>query len=487
MKTSKNQSKLHRIFRYFIISAWMTSIGHSLIADHHEHLIVFTQTGTSDVDHTFQQQIPELKRIAEENQVEFKLVDVVEKGAPPEVTITPLIVFQNHVGRSIYQGRSNTLERVGNFIRTSRYVPQGKVPNTRVDIPVRRIERTRVWAPLKIAPVTGTPPGNYNHSEFETESIKALTSGFKQFKLEKRAELHRTDRGFYFDFYPWLSDDGTLFLSLAVFSQFHCKKPVFELKKEPLTGPWAERDNLFRTAAAIMEDAVAASMKNTNYGDGFDPVGPGITQKSWDELGLTLPVADETKAHVVPANFTIPSSWILDDSATSDPPMIQFRFPPPLDNYSGTVTRGRAKIRLATQNKIEGGSGFFQADPTVVTMGEADLDDALQGSLFLDTKKFPVSSFKIESMRGDGQNLAFSQVSPVNVAGTFTLKGQSIPLSPSMEFEPIVNRDGNVRLLIRGGFEINVRNFKIEEAEGPEPANHTLLVNYHFVMRPVAK
>ena len=487
MNLLKTKPKTHKILRAILLSYGITFIGPSLCADHHEQLIIFVQSGKSDVDRSFQGQVPELARIAEKNQVEFKLVNIAKEGAPSEVTITPLIVFQNHLGRLIYQGRTTTLERVGNFIRTSRYVPQGKVLNKRADIPIRKIARTRVWAPLKIAPVTGATPKDYNHSHFESKSIKALTTGFTQFHLEKRAELNRTDRGFYFDFYPWLSDDGTLFLSLAVFSQFHCKKPVFELKKDPITGPWDQRENLFRKAAGILEQAVAKSISDISYGDGFDSVGPEIQQKTWDEMGLTLPVAIDQKSVSIPANFTLPFSWILDDSATRDPPMIQFRFPPPLDNYSGTATRGRAEFQLGGPKKIEGASGFFEVDPTGVAMGEADLDDALQGSLFLHTKKFPVATFKILSIAGDGQDLAFSQVSPVNATGTFTLKGKSIPLSPSMELEPILNRDGKVRLLVRGEFEINVRNFEIEEAEGPEPANHTLIISYHFVMKPKAK
>ena len=450
-----------------------------------EHLIAFVQTGKSDVDRTFQERLlPELQQIAAKNQVQFSLIDVAEHGAPPEVAITPLIVFQNHLGRSIYQGRSNTLERVSNFIRTSRYIPQGKATNNRSGILIRQLGRARVWAPLKIAPVTGRPPENYNHNEFEAEAKQALSSGFNQFTITEHAALGRADRGFYLDFYPWLSDDGTLFLSLAAFSQFHCKNPVFELKKEPLTGPWSKRNELFRRAAGIMEKAVQDAIISSSSGDGFDPVGSEIPTKSWEELGLALPAPPANKSTSEPLDLELPSSWVLDSSMTTNPPMIHFRFPPPLDNYSGTVTRGRAEIRLAAQKTIDNATGFFEVDPSTITMGEADLDEALQGSVFLHTKKYPAGKFTIGSITGDGQEITFGQITPASVTGTFTLKGQTIPLSPSMELEPILNQDKEIRLQVRGAFEINVRNFNIEEAEGPEPARHTLLINYHFVMKP---
>ena len=155
---------------------WMPTICYG---QNYEQLIVFIQPEKSTMARIFQPQISEIKRIAAEDSVAFTLVDVVQQGAPPEVTITPLIVFQNHLGRSIYQGRTNTLDRVRNFIRTSRYIPQGKVANTRRRIPVRPIERARIWAPLKVTPVTGTPPENYRHEAFEEEAFQAIQAGIQ--------------------------------------------------------------------------------------------------------------------------------------------------------------------------------------------------------------------------------------------------------------------------------------------------------------------
>ena len=55
--------------------------------------------------------------------------------------------------------------------------------------------------------------------------------------MQQAVDLDRADRGFYMDFYPWLSKDGTLFLTVAVFSQFYCHAPVFQ---EKIIGPWKD-------------------------------------------------------------------------------------------------------------------------------------------------------------------------------------------------------------------------------------------------------
>ncbi len=139
----------------------------------------------------------------------LRVIDA-RQGAPREVAITPLIIFQNYRGRSIYQGRFNTMDRIRNFLRTSRYVSQGNKLLTRTHIPVWEKGRATIWAPVKVAGVSGTVPKNYYFKKFEAEARKSIAKGFHNFRFVKTVELQRSDRGFYMDFYPWLSNDGTL-------------------------------------------------------------------------------------------------------------------------------------------------------------------------------------------------------------------------------------------------------------------------------------
>ena len=120
----------------------------ALAASETEQLIVFVQPGASAVDTTFQnERLPEVRKLADSMGVSVHVVDA-RTAAPGEVALTPLLVYQNLRGRSVYQGRSTTLKRMQNFIRTSRYVPQGKALNRREHIPVWQNGRTKTWAPL---------------------------------------------------------------------------------------------------------------------------------------------------------------------------------------------------------------------------------------------------------------------------------------------------------------------------------------------------
>jgi polyisoprenoid-binding protein YceI len=449
-----------------------------------EQLLVFVQPDASDVAKDFREnRLSEIRELAKKMDVSTEVIEVGGGPVPPEVGITPLLVFQNHRGRSIYQGRTTTPARIRNFIRTSRFVPQGEEKLVRENIPIWETGRAQIWAPVKVAPVTGTPPEGYDHEAFVQEARAAMEKGFDQFETRDRVELGRADRGFYMDFYPWRADDGTLFLSLALYSQFHCKAPVFEKKKEPLVGPYTEREQLFQQAAEIMEKAVARQIADKEDGDGFDPVPKATPAIAWAEMGYPLPPRPE-RAAMADVDAEIPLKWTLADTGPDDPPMVQFRFPAPLDQYTGEVKRGDGEFHLADGKKLNGANGFVEMDPTTVTMGVEDLDEVLQGSLFLDTDDHPAARFEVESVSGEGRPLEYGRLSPAAVSGTFHLKGTTKPMQVVMEMEPVIGEEGKPRLLARGRFQIDLTEFDVEGADGPEPARNTLVFDLNLAFRP---
>ena len=446
-----------------------------------EQLIVFVQPDASPVAKSFQQhRLPQIRSLAQSLGVDLHVVDA-RKGSPAPVGITPLIVYQNHRGRSIYQGRTTTPERIRNFIRTSRFVPQGKEPNRREKIPIWQLGRSRAWAPLKVAPVSGSRPQDYDHDAFVAEALENIDKGFKKFRIHEKIDLGRADRGFYMDFNPWLSGDGTLYLSLVLFSQFDCKTPIFQKK---IIGPWLEYRSLFQQAAAHMETTVAGIIQDPASGDSFDPVEKNTPAKSWESIGLQLPPASGEKAAAQIVSAEIPKNWVLANPGADDPPMIQFRFPAPLDNYAGEVKYATGEFYISKDLKLENAEGFIEVDTrTAITMGDPVLDEAIQGSMLLYSKNYPTVRFNVENITGDGLPLAYGRLSPAAVTGIFTLKGKKIRLNSKTEFEPVIGEDGRSRLLIKGAFKIDLRVFNIEGADGPAPAKHTLLFNLNFILK----
>ncbi len=447
-----------------------------------EELIIFIQQNNTLVSQAFQQNIlPEIQKMALDLQIPVKIVPVTPEGVPPEIKITPLIVYQNHLGRSIYQGRTTTLDRIRTFIRTSRFIPQGKEPLIRKQTPVWEMGRSRIWAPVKVTSITGTRPQGYQ--DFKQEALDNIRKGFQHFQFMNPVSLERADRGFYMDFYPWVSSDNTLYLSFAVFSQFHCKEPVFHSRDNPLTGSWENRGDLFQKAARLMENIVREKIRDGQAGDGFDPVANSIPVTGWDDIGLSLPPAPE-KRTAKKVNSKVPLSWVLLPAKTDQPSMVLFRFPAPLDNYSGEATRGMGEFQLPVNRNPAAASGYVEIDPTSVTMGQPDLDKVIQSSIMLNTKQYPASRFTILSGEGETQKITYGGLFPVVFQGNLEIKGKTVPLHVAMEIEPILNDDGEPLLILKGSFNIDLNNFQIPGPDGPEESNHILLFDVNFRLTP---
>jgi hypothetical protein len=280
-----------------------------------------------------------------------------------------------------------------------------------------------------------------------------------------------------------LSGDGTLYLTVVVFSQFDCKEPVFSKK---IIGLWKNYPDLFRRAAAAGEDAVQRIAADPASGDSFEPVKESTPRRTWEQLGFPLPPAPKVKTAQVDVSTEVPQYWILADSGPNDPPMIQFRFPAPLDNYAGEVKSGRGAVSLPRDLRVNGAQGFVEIDTRTrgnITMGDPRLDEAIQGSMMLYSKKFPTARFDIEKISGDGKPVAYGRLSPAFVAGKFSLKGKSIPLTSVTQIEPVMGEDGRPRLLVNGSFKIDLRTFDIEGADGPAPARHLLLFDLNLILK----
>jgi polyisoprenoid-binding protein YceI len=449
-----------------------------------EQLIIFVQPGASELEKVFhEKRLPEIRKLAEAMGVPVDLVDA-RKGSPKEVAITPLITYQNHRGRSIYQGRTTTPERIRNFIRTFRYAAQAKATTRREDIPIWQNGRVRIWAPLNVAGITGTLPQDYDPDAFVKYARKQIVAGFKRFRIQKRADLGRADRGFYMEVYPRLSEDGRMFLDLALFSQFNYRQPLFE---KTISRPWAYRKKLFRSAAVIMEEKVAEIISDPESGDSFNPIRTGAVEKNWDDIGYPLPPAPKTEAAGLATLTGIAQNWVLTESGPEDPPMIRFRFPAPLDDYNGKVLSAEGKFYLPDNLRVDGARGFIEIDTqNAITTGDPVYDEVIRSINRLDSKKYPIAKFVLKSITSDGQPIAYGHLTPANVAGTLILKGKNAALTCLSEFEPIIGRDGKPQLLVRGSFAIDLQVFNVRGLDGPAPASNTLLLDVNLILEAVS-
>ena len=457
-----------------------------------ETLVVFVQPGASALSERFEAEtLPELHGLAEGQGLPLTVVDVTAAGgAPVGVGITPLIVYQNHAGRSVYQGRYATLDRVKNFIRTSRYLPQGDEPLVREDLMVREAGRALIGMPLKITALNGEVPEGFDAEAFATLAMQGINQADERSYLEGRVELGRSDRLFYFDFYPHRAADGELWLGLAVYSQFHCHEPVFTSRDE-VHGRWDDRAAVFAAGFRRMSGAVDRLLRESTVGDGFDPVAETLAVKSWDELGLALPATPEGggAAGVTAGDVELVQQWEMDEAAQDGRPAVLFSFPAPLDGYAGEATDVTGTLTLgdaAGGLSLAGMTGTIRADPASVTMGEADLDEAIRDTM-LRVDEHPGAWFDVESVETDFDRPRFGQVAAATLVGTFHMTGRTVSLRVPTSLEAYVGDDGRPRLSVDGRWELRLGEpFGLTGPPGEAPANDTLVFTCHLVFAPAA-
>jgi polyisoprenoid-binding protein YceI len=451
-----------------------------------ETLLIFTGDGASIVSQAFETTyLPQIEALALEMGIPVQRIALGGQSQTPQgVAITPLLVYQNHRGQSIFQGRYTAQGRIRTFLRTARHVDQEQVADRRGPMAVWAMGQSRVWSPIKVSAVTGTPPDGHDPKAFQGEAHEAIISGLQNYKVIPEVNLRRTDRGFYMDFYPWRATDGTLFLSLALYSQFDCKAPIFVTGEKPLVGPWAKRRELFARAATIMEREVAAAVAEAHRGDGFDPLPADVAEVAWAKMGLSPPPAPTKEAFQAEIPEKIPKRWVVTKPDAQAPPLIQFHFPAPLDHYRGEVTTAEGELELGADGGMAGARGAVHVDTrSAVTMGDPILDEALSGQALLGARQHPRATYRLSSASGDGRPLAFGRLSPARLDGSFVLKGVAIPLSLVADVEPVIGGNGQIQLVVRAAFEIDLRRFAIEGADGPAPQRDTVRFDLNLVFK----
>lgn len=460
-----------------------------------EQLVIFTQSPAgassadpfpaSDLARRFaDEHLPAILETAEELEIPVEVVDVGKAGAPPEIHLTPLVVHQNARGRSFFQGRYADAGKVAHFVRTSRAIPPVDGAQTKKDILVMELGRAKIVSPVKITSPNGHPPLDLDPAAFRAAAEKALLHGLERYERRDRVELGPSDRAFYFDLYPYISEDGQLYVSTALFSQFNCIEPVYTNYEEPVSGPLAERDRVFAEAARALETEVLRQLAESPIGDGFDPVPETVAEVGWEELGLPLPEAASGVDAEAAAGIELGREWRMAESTEDDGPRLVFRFPFPLERYSGEVTELDGRLELGEGLALEGASGRLEVKTGSVTMGESSLDNAIHTKM-IHVADFPTASFELGKMAAGSEPIAFGRLSRFVARGTFGFMGKTVPVEVRGQVEPLVAEDGQPRLHVIATFQIRLADpFGVEGPDGPLPARDTLDFFLDFQLRP---
>jgi len=285
------------------------------------------------------------------------------------------------------------------------------------------------------------------------------------------------------NFYPYLSEDNTLSISLEIFSQFSCVEPIYVNFSNPVQGNFSKRKALFTAATQILEKEIARLIDSSKNGDGFNPVSSNTNNISWDIAALKLPPKPKKEGEKTKINFVLGTKWQIEGPIAKGMPMLQFHFKAPVDNYTGEIKELKGQFNLQDDLLLAGMQGKFETTMNTLTMG----DESLDASVFEETKtkEFPIASFNItKALPTNKQSLKFNQTNTLNIEGEFSFMGKNIPVLVNAQLEPFINEANQVRLLANASFKINVKNdFNLETPDGPRPNNEIVEIYLNFVLK----
>ena len=446
-------------------------------------LVLFLQRdGSEDALAIEDAVLPTLERIAGEFGARLEVIDARD-GAPPEVVATPLLVHQNHLGRSTYVGRFTTPDRIRSFVRTVRRIPQSGEPRAREGVAVRRSGRARIAAPMKITPLGGYPLRSHDEASFVAAARAAITRGLDGYSEAPRVELGRGDRSVYIDVHPYISEEGTLYLSGAAFSPFHCHEPRWSFGGESLSGPWSAREALFEEAGRRFSEQIDWILRERGGEDVYRPLATATPVKSWEALGLPLPPAPPDAPPAVGVG-ALPRAWRLDptNDRASTPP-VAFRFPAPLDNYSGGAEEVTGRLTLDDGDRL---SGEFRVETASVTMGEPDLDGYIHGASVLRVGDHPEARFTIIEGAAIG-GVEWGRGTPITARGRFILRDESVEVGATGSLTPDLDLDGEPRLRLEATFRVPIGSaYNLRGPDGPDAARDWLIFNIEADLRPAS-
>lgn len=484
-----NSRKFNRILRFappsgrllFLVLTFVLFSG--LKGASEGELVVFTQPGVSRIEKNFSERhLPAIQSLAAKLGLDLKVMNV-KNGAPEDITVTPLVVFQNYRGRSVFQGRYASVDKLHNFIRIAQSIPLSNQTYSKKHVAIWRHGRAVVVAPIKITELAGSKQDDYSHDEFVKMARLAIMSGFSKFMPEETVEIGRTDRLFYMDFYPHRDEDGGFQVSLSLFSQFNCVQPVFKQFQTPVSGRWSDFESTFAAAGGLLEAEVFRQIETSDIGDGFTVVDLSVPVAGWETLGLTLPQRQEDKNHIVPPDLTLPTRWIVAKTNQNGSPRLHFRFPPPLDSYAGEATKLAGELVLSGPNSLAGATGWIEVKAGSVTLGDETLDQAVYSKM-LQAQEHPLARFNLERVEVEDGSLQFGRLTRFNAYGVFELKGVAIPLAVRAQAEPFLDANGPA-IRVVAAFSVRLmEKFNILGPDGPEPQNDTLDFYVDLLFRP---
>lgn len=434
-----------------------------------EKLIVFVQDTThSYADREFMAEyLPELIEYATSDQIEV-VVKQSAQGVLASATCTPAIYFSTANDLKYFKGRYKELNRIKNFIRSSRSIPQSEAPDTIINCYTVRDGKMQYTMPIKVTPVEGTAKNIGLVSGSLDRLFKQDFSGASY----KTLAIHPYfGRKYYFDFHPFV-DGKKVYISVEVYSEFHCKKPIYR-SETPLV---AKVDALADLVLSAKREALHAMFQNIDhgkYGDAHQVVLENNSVLTPESLGIKRDAYQNTSQAPFPAQ--LPDNWVFERAINPKTPIIQFGIPNTI--YIGEISELSADLNLSTMQ------GHATALQSTLFMGDDGLDASVQERIM--TKQFPSSTMRLNKVVKEPNT-------PINsyktyeylLMGELSFVGKTIDEEVLLNITPFMDEDNELKLYCNAEFKILLnRQFGIESGVGDSVEEDTVEFYLNFVMK----
>lgn len=449
--------------------------------------LAFGQNGTvvafvnpdAMVDRAFlEENWPVIKEMASDYELDVKLIES-EGGLPDEVRITPQLVFQNKYGRSFYVGRYSEYDRLKIFLRSVRSGAKQVAQNTKKDILVKTEGRSRITIPLKVTELTGSAPTGVDAEKLISAFTNSFNGGFDQF-VKMDINFEPTDRAFYVDLHPYVSQDIQLYVSYEIYSQFNCVIPVITRMSEPVVTSLDNYEQSFKNLGNEIEQMILQYTRSATNGDGLSAVS-NENSKSWEELGLRLEDVKTANRYVKIQKLN--PSWSDPKALDAFTPLLQFNFQAPLDSYAGEATE--LEGRMNWKGNLLSGEFFIPTNS--ITMGEETYDENVHKK-YIKIKKFPRATIVFNNQSVKPEELINEPSLIYQLEGILDFMGKSQKIKIRTSFEPFVDQSGQNKLIVFAQFETNIyETFKVKGPDGPQNAKENMSFQAQFIVSPNSK
>ena len=444
-----------------------------------EELIIFVQK-TTDSPFTLDN-IEALKAYMLERNITTKIIDIDKTGAPKEVGYTPFIVYRNHIGRKVFKGRYTSHKRLLNFIRTVRRLPIETANYQEENVFVWERERSNLVLKLKITAPQGNLPKNFNANKFSKEYLKGLKAGFAPATYQKAIKVDNSDELIYCSFYPYLAEDGKVYISSEIHSHYDCHTAIYQQFDAPVIG--TSISEAFTLAAKNSLTEIQRQVVESTLGDAMNDT-KNTKIITWEELKLEPLKAPEKSTQNNFEAIEFPKEWTVAGPLDESTPIISFNFPPPLIHYGGELKSTTGSLSLNKTQSLESAKGHFVVDVASIEMGESELTQAVTESM-LYVDKYPTATLTFKKLSGDNLDLALGSITTAIVEADLTMLDKTAPIAATAQFEPFLDENGALRVHIYAQFSINdlKGNYTVAGPDGPAEANNKMLFRVNLLMK----